>query len=81
MELGVEGVLLNTGIASAREPLRMAAAMRDACSAGRNAYLAGRIPRKLYANASSPMEGLITPAAAAASPAPDSSPSEAGVVR
>lgn len=59
MELGVAGVLLNTGIASAREPLRMAAAMRDACSAGRQAYLAGRIPRRLYANASSPTEGLI----------------------
>ena len=63
MELGVEGVLLNTGIASAREPLRMAAAMRDACAAGRQAYLAGRIPKKLYANASSPTDGLITPAA------------------
>ncbi len=63
MELGVEGVLLNTGVASAREPLRMAAAMRDACRAGRNAFLAGRIPRKLYANASSPTDGLIQPAA------------------
>jgi thiazole synthase len=61
MELGADGVLLNTGIASARDPLRMAAAMRDACSAGRNAYLAGRIPRRLYANASSPEEGVITP--------------------
>ncbi|QDV08601.1 Thiazole synthase [Planctomycetes bacterium Poly30] len=59
MELGAEGVLLNTAIAGAREPLRMAAAMRDACRAGRNAYLAGRIPKKLYANASSPEEGLI----------------------
>jgi thiazole synthase len=59
MELGAHGVLLNTGIASARDPLRMAAAMRDACLAGRNAFLAGRIPRKLYANASSPVEGLI----------------------
>lgn len=59
MELGVAGVLLNTGIAGAREPLRMAAAMRDACRAGRNAFLAGRIPRKLYANASSPTEGVI----------------------
>lgn len=59
MELGVEGVLLNTGIAGAREPIRMAAAMRDACRAGRGAYLAGRIPRRLYANASSPEEGLI----------------------
>ncbi len=59
MELGAHGVLLNTGIASAREPLRMAAAMRDACSAGRQAFLAGRIPRRLYANASSPEVGLI----------------------
>ena len=59
MELGVEGVLLNTAIASARDPLRMAVAMRQACDAGRQAYLAGRIPRKLYANASSPVEGLI----------------------
>jgi len=59
MELGADGVLLNTGIAGAREPLRMAAAMRDACRAGRQAFLAGRIPRRLYANASSPEEGLI----------------------
>jgi thiazole synthase len=59
MELGAHGVLLNTGIAGAREPLRMAAAMRDACSAGRQAFLAGRIPKKLYANASSPIEGVI----------------------
>ena len=59
MELGAAGVLLNTGIASAREPLRMAAAMRDACRAGRNAFLAGRIGRKLYANASSPVEGVV----------------------
>jgi thiazole synthase len=59
MELGAEGVLLNTGIAGARDPLLMAAAMRDACSAGRNAYLAGRIPKRLYANASSPTEGVI----------------------
>jgi thiazole synthase len=61
MELGVAGVLLNSGIALAREPLRMAAAMRDACRAGRNAFLAGRIPRRLYANASSPVDGLIAP--------------------
>jgi thiazole synthase len=59
MELGAAGVLLNTGIAGARDPLRMAAAMRDACRAGRNAYLAGRIPKKLYANASSPLEGVV----------------------
>ena len=66
MELGVAGVLLNTGIASAREPLRMAAAMRDACSAGRQAFLAGRIPRRLYANASSPEEGTLEEAGPAA---------------
>ncbi|MFN0243729.1 MAG: thiazole synthase [Planctomycetota bacterium] len=59
MELGAHGVLLNTGIASAREPIRMAAAMRDACRAGRQAFLAGRIPRRLYANASSPPDGVV----------------------
>jgi thiazole synthase len=62
MELGCDGVLLNTGIAGARDPLRMAHAMRQATEAGRLAYLAGRIPRKLYASASSPMEGRIAPA-------------------
>jgi len=61
MELGCDGVLLNTGIAHAKDPLRMAWAMRHACDAGRLAYLAGRIPRKLYAQASSPMEGRIAP--------------------
>lgn len=69
MELGVEGVLLNSGIALAQEPLRMAAAMRDACKAGRQAYLAGRIPRRLYANASSPESGLIASARPAPGPA------------
>ena len=59
MELGVDGVLLNTGIAHAKDPLRMARAMRHAVVAGREAYLAGRIPRKLYASASSPLEGMI----------------------
>lgn len=59
MELGAAGVLLNSAIAGAREPLRMAAAMRDACTAGRQAHLAGRIPRRLYANASSPLEGVV----------------------
>jgi thiazole synthase len=59
MELGVDGVLLNTGIAGARDPLRMARAMRLATEAGRLAYLAGRIPKKLYATASSPVEGTI----------------------
>jgi thiazole synthase len=62
MELGCDGVLLNTGIAHAKEPLRMAFAMKYACEAGRLAYLAGRIPRKLYATASSPWEGRIAPA-------------------
>jgi thiazole synthase len=61
MELGCDGVLLNTGIAHAKDPLRMAWAMRYACDAGRLAFLAGRIPRKLYAQASSPMEGRIAP--------------------
>jgi thiazole synthase len=59
MELGCDGVLLNTAIAHAQDPLRMAWSMRYACDAGRLAYLAGRIPRKLYAQASSPMEGRI----------------------
>ena len=59
MELGVDGVLLNTGIAHAREPLLMARAMRQAIEAGRLAYQAGRIPKKLYATASSPDEGVI----------------------
>ena len=59
MELGCDGVLMNTGIAGARDPLGMAAAMRHAVEAGRLAYLAGRIPRKLYASASSPLKGLL----------------------
>jgi thiazole synthase len=59
MELGCHGVLMNTAIAGAREPVRMASAMRKAVEAGREAYLAGRIPRKLYATASSPLEGVI----------------------
>ena len=59
MELGADGVLLNTGIAHAKDPLRMARAMRLATESGRLAYLAGRIPKKLYATASSPLEGTI----------------------
>ena len=59
MELGCDGVLLNTGIAGASDPLRMAHAMRLAVEAGRLAAAAGRIPRKLYATASSPAQGLI----------------------
>ncbi len=61
MELGVDGVLLNTGIAHARDPLPMADAMRHAIQAGRLAYLSGRIPKRLYATASSPDEGVIVP--------------------
>ncbi len=59
MELGCHGVLMNTGIAGARDPVRMARAMRRAVEAGRDAFLAGRIPRKLYATASSPLEGVV----------------------
>jgi thiazole synthase len=59
MELGVDGVLLNTGIAHARNPLAMARAMRLAAESGRLAWQAGRIPKKLYATASSPSEGMI----------------------
>jgi thiazole synthase len=59
MELGVDGVLLNTGIAHAKDPLAMARAMRLGVEAGRLAYLSGRIPKKLYATASSPAEGTI----------------------
>src|SRR5215470_18964393 len=59
MELGAAGVLMNTGIAGAKEPVRMARAMRDAVRAGREAFLAGRIPRKRYATASSPVGGVI----------------------
>ncbi len=59
MELGCTAVLMNTGIAAAKDPIRMAHAMRLAVEAGRLAYEAGRMPRRLYANASSPMEGRI----------------------
>lgn len=59
MELGVDGVLLNTAVAHARDPLGMARSMKAAVEAGRLAYLSGRIPRRLYATASSPMEGVI----------------------
>lgn len=63
MELGADGVLLNTGIAGARDPVAMARAMNHAVNAGRLAYRAGRIPRKRYAAASSPTEGTIAPSA------------------
>src|SRR2546426_8421826 len=59
MELGADGVLMNTAIAGAQDPVAMAEAMKLAVRAGRLAFLAGRIPRKLYANASSPVEGLV----------------------
>jgi len=59
MELGIDALLMNTGIAAAQDPERMALAMRDAVAAGRNAFLAGRMPRRLYASASSPLSGLI----------------------
>ncbi|MBT1074989.1 thiazole synthase [Geobacter grbiciae] len=59
MELGVDGVLMNTGIAGAQNPIAMAEAMNLAVRAGRLAYRAGRIPKKLYATASSPVEGMI----------------------
>ncbi len=67
MELGADGVLLNTGIAGAVDPVRMASAMRHAIEAGRLAFGAGRIPKKLYASASSPVEGVIAPTRAGAS--------------
>ncbi|MCA9756322.1 MAG: thiazole synthase [Candidatus Eisenbacteria bacterium] len=59
MELGCDGVLLNTAIAGADDPIAMARAMKLACEAGRLAYESGRIPQKLYANASSPLEGVV----------------------
>ena len=59
MELGADGVLMNTAIAGAQDPVAMAEAMKLAVRAGRLAYVAGRIPRKMYATASSPVEGLV----------------------
>jgi thiazole synthase len=59
MELGCDGVLMNSAIAGARDPVRMAGAMRLAVEAGREAYLAGRMPRKFAASPSSPMAGRI----------------------
>lgn len=64
MELGSDGVLLNTGIASATDPVRMAEAMKHAIEAGRHAHLAGRMPKRAYASASSTFEGMITDAPA-----------------
>jgi thiazole synthase len=63
MELGMDAVLMNTAIAGAGDPPMMAAAMKRAVEAGRLAFLAGRIPRRRYASASSPLEGLLTPGA------------------
>ncbi len=60
MELGADGVLMNTAIAGAQHPVKMARAMRLAVEAGRLAYEAGRIPKKMYASASSPTEGMVT---------------------
>ena len=60
MELGADGVLLNTGVAHAKDPVKMAAAMRQAIEAGRLAYEAGRIAKKRYATASSPFDGVIS---------------------
>ena len=59
MELGCDGVLMNTAIAAAQNPVLMASAMKKAIEAGREAFLAGRIPRKAYGSASSPIEGLV----------------------
>lgn len=59
MELGCDGVLMNTAIAGAKDPIQMARAMKHAVIAGREAYLAGRMPRKMYADPSSPLGGLI----------------------
>jgi thiazole synthase len=59
MELGCDGVLMNTAIAEAKDPVRMARAMKLAVQAGRDAYLAGRMAKKLYADPSSPLGGLI----------------------
>jgi thiazole synthase len=59
MELGADGVLMNTAIAGAQFPVQMAEAMKHAVIAGRQAFLAGRIPKKMYATASSPVEGMV----------------------
>ncbi|HWC54083.1 MAG TPA: hypothetical protein VG676_10905, partial [Chitinophagaceae bacterium] len=59
MELGVDGILMNTAIAGAEHPVKMATAMKLAIESGRLAFEAGRIPKRLYAKASSPVEGMI----------------------
>jgi thiazole synthase len=58
MELGFDGVLMNTAIAAAQDPILMAEAMQHGVLAGRKAFLSGRMPRRLYATASSPLEGI-----------------------
>ncbi len=60
MELGSHGVLMNTAVAAADDPIRMARAVRNACSAGRDSFLAGRMDKRMYASASSPQSNLIT---------------------
>jgi thiazole synthase len=60
MEMGCHGVLMNTAIAAAKDPILMAEAMRQGVEAGRKAFLAGRIPKKLYATASSPLDGMLS---------------------
>jgi thiazole synthase len=59
LELGCDGVLLNTAIAEAQDPIRMATAMRQGVEAGRNAYLAGRMSKRRFASASSPLDGTF----------------------
>jgi thiazole synthase len=59
MELGADGVLMNTAIALAQDPVKMASAMKKAVEAGREAFLAGRMPRRMYASASSPLDGVV----------------------
>ena len=59
MELGCDGVLMNTAIAGARDPILMASAMRKAIEAGRESFRAGRIPKKRFASASSPVDGTF----------------------
>jgi thiazole synthase len=59
MELGADAILMNTAIAEAQDAVLMAEAMRDATAAGRKAYLAGRMPKRLYAAASSPLSGVV----------------------
>ena len=59
MEIGCDAVLMNTAIAEARDPIRMARAMKHAIIAGREAYLAGRMPKRMYADPSSPLSGMI----------------------